>query len=121
MFSLVEQAIILEDDCIPHPDFFSFCEELLKRYQDKPQIMSISGEGGLSLSTQHISYGFSRYPLSWGWATWRRAWQQYDPLMSQWPVLRESDWLHNLLQDPYATDYWFKIFQSNHKTLENWD
>ena len=121
VFSLVEHAIVLEDDCVPHPDFFYFCEKLLKRYRDESQIMTISGEGGLSFPVSQASYQFSRYPLIWGWATWRRAWERYDPTMSQWPRLRESNWLDELLQDPYATEYWFRIFQINHKTLENWD
>ncbi len=29
LFGCVEEAIILEDDCLPHPCFFSFCQELL--------------------------------------------------------------------------------------------
>ncbi|MGB3239254.1 MAG: glycosyltransferase family 2 protein, partial [Geitlerinemataceae cyanobacterium] len=29
VFETVEEAIILEDDCLPHPSFFRFCEELL--------------------------------------------------------------------------------------------
>src|SRR5678816_1211256 len=32
VFSQVEQAIILEDDCLPHPSFFPYCEQLLERY-----------------------------------------------------------------------------------------
>src|SRR4051812_35098447 len=42
-FSLVEEGIVLEDDCLPHPDFFPYCEELLARYRDNPRIMHISG------------------------------------------------------------------------------
>ena len=120
VFSLVEYAIVLEDDCIPHPDFFYFCEELLKRYWDEPSIMTISGEGGFS-SAFSASYEFSRYSLTWGWATWRRAWQHYDATMSRWLTLQDSTWLSKFLQDPYATEYWFRIFQVNHKSLENWD
>lgn len=30
VFDIVEEAIILEDDCLPHPTFFRFCEELLE-------------------------------------------------------------------------------------------
>ncbi len=29
VFNTVEEAIILEDDCLPHPTFFRYCEELL--------------------------------------------------------------------------------------------
>jgi hypothetical protein len=38
-----EEAINLEDDCVPHPTFFRFCEELLDRYRDDERVMQISG------------------------------------------------------------------------------
>jgi hypothetical protein len=40
----VEEGIILEDDCLPHPDFFRFCEELLDYYRDNERIMEITGD-----------------------------------------------------------------------------
>ena len=42
-FEHVDEGIILEDDTLPHPTFFQFCEELLKRYRDDERIMLISG------------------------------------------------------------------------------
>ncbi len=44
VFSLFDRAILLEDDCIPHPTFFPFCAELLDRHQNDEQIMMISGD-----------------------------------------------------------------------------
>jgi hypothetical protein len=43
VFEQVEEAIVLEDDCVPHPTFFRFCEELLEYYRHDERIMSISG------------------------------------------------------------------------------
>src|SRR6187200_581730 len=40
----VEEAIVLEDDCLPHPSFFRFCEELLKRYRAEERIVHVSGD-----------------------------------------------------------------------------
>lgn len=85
VFEQVEEAIILEDDCLPHPTFFRFCEELLDHYRNNDLIMHIAGTNflpeGMSIPA---SYYFSRYPHVWGWATWRRAWQHYDVHMTQW-------------------------------------
>lgn len=79
VFSQVDEAIILEDDCLPHPTFFGYCRELLDRYRHAPHIMHIAGSNFLPPSlTPSTSYYFSRYPLIWGWATWARAWQHYD-------------------------------------------
>lgn len=78
-FENVTAGIILEDDCLPHPDFFVFCETLLDYYRDNDRIMNISG-----FNLQHgrkrgnCSYYFSIYPLIWGWATWKRAWRYFD-------------------------------------------
>ncbi|HSR32047.1 MAG TPA: hypothetical protein VLY63_15905 [Anaerolineae bacterium] len=72
------EGIVLEDDCVPDPSFFQFCEELLQRYRDVPQVMHISGDNfQYGRWRGDASYYFSRYPMVWGWATWRRAWRQF--------------------------------------------
>jgi hypothetical protein len=115
VFEHVEAAIILEDDCIPHPDFFRFCDELLERYRDDKRIMHISGNNFWSNKYHHEqSYLFSRYPLSWGWATWRRAWQYYDFDMKLWSQMtqkQQQNLLIGLLGDEHAANGWIRIFQ----------
>ena len=41
-FENVSEGIILEDDCVPHPDFFKFCEILLNRFRDEKRIWTIT-------------------------------------------------------------------------------
>jgi hypothetical protein len=78
-FEHVEQGIILEDDCVPHPTFFRFCEELLEYYKDNERVMHISGDNfQYGRKRGNASYYFSTFTHTWGWATWRRAWQFYD-------------------------------------------
>lgn len=80
-----DSGIILEDDCLPSPDFFPFCAELLERYRDAPEVMMISGHNPLGLwNGSAASYAFTRTAPIWGWATWRRAWAQYDAEMTRW-------------------------------------
>lgn len=79
VFGQVDEAIILEDDCLPTPSFMTYAGELLDRFRDDSRIGSICG----SLSVPSIppidgDYFFSRYNLFTGWATWRRAWSLYD-------------------------------------------
>lgn len=103
VFDSVEEAIVLEDDCLPHPSFFRFCEELLGRYRAEDRIMHISGDNFESVGAaggtparlarrlrgrRSPSYYFSRYAHVWGWASWRRAWGNYDFAMTGW---REGD------------------------------
>lgn len=88
-FDKVEAGIVLEDDCIPAPDFFSFAGEMLERYNDDPRVMHISG---LNMKPEEQfsedSYFFTQVGHIWGWATWRRAWRLNDPGMRDWPALR---------------------------------
>ncbi|MFZ4799531.1 MAG: nucleotide-diphospho-sugar transferase [Bacteroidia bacterium] len=78
-FENVEQGIILEDDCLPHPDFFNYCEELLNKYKENEQVMLISGDNFQNGTKRgEASYYFSAYPHIWGWATWQRSWNKYD-------------------------------------------
>src|SRR5688572_20529443 len=74
------EGIILEDDCMPSPSFFSYCAELLARYRDDTRIMHIAGtnlEKPQQRDQEH-SYHFSNFTYCWGWATWRRAWKFHD-------------------------------------------
>ena len=43
VFRQTEEAIILEDDCLPAPSFFSFCESLLEHYRHDARVMHIGG------------------------------------------------------------------------------
>lgn len=78
-FDNVEEGIILEDDCLPSQSFFYFCKELLKYYRNDARIMMISGNNfHFGRKYGRYSYFFSRHVLTWGWATWRRAWSYND-------------------------------------------
>jgi SAM-dependent methyltransferase len=110
-FSHVEEGIILEDDCVPHPDFFPYCEELLERYRNDTRIWCISGSNFQNGRWRgNGSYYFSRYPHSWGWATWRHRWSHYDADLSQWPALKESGLLGSIFENPREARYWTRIW-----------
>jgi hypothetical protein len=122
VFQHVETAIILEDDCLPHPTFFRFCDELLQRYRDNEVVMMISGNNfqGGKKRTSH-SYYFSRYAHTWGWATWRRAWQHYDFEARLWLELRETSWLLDTLGHAESAAHWRATFDSLSSTSDVWD
>jgi len=124
VFNMVEEAIILEDDCLPHPSFFRFCEELLEKYRNNEQVALISGANlFLSRKKTPYSYYFSRYPQIWGWASWRRFWKHYDVNIKRWSELRNSDWLKDILGSKGPIyHYWEKVFDATHQGKTNtWD
>ena len=90
--SEVDDGIIVEDDCVPIPEFFRFCGELLDRYRDAAEVMMIGGHNPLGAwDGSEASYLFSRTSPIWGWATWRRAWAHYDSTMARWADPRARD------------------------------
>ncbi|QPN64330.1 glycosyltransferase family 2 protein [Synechococcus sp. CBW1004] len=118
-FNEVDEGIILEDDCIPNLDFFSYCAHLLRRFRDDPRIWCVSGNNFLKNNpVQKDSYYFSRYTLTWGWATWRDRWKQFDPYLQQWPSFRDSGSLLHIFDDPYEAAYWSEIFERTYRRDE---
>lgn len=113
VFDNVEEAIVLEDDCLPHPSFFTFCEELLDKYRYDERIAVISGQNvQFGRQRTDYSYYFSRYNHCWGWASWRRSWKNFDYDMKLWDLIRDSDWLGDIFQDKRDVKVWTKIFQN---------
>ena len=111
-FEHEEQGIILEDDCVPHLDFFSFCENLLNRYAEDEKVSVISGNNYQKGKWRgDASYYFSKYPHIWGWATWRRAWRYYQSDISFWSKWKKSDAWLNFTPDKVERRYWEYIFK----------
>lgn len=124
VFKHVDRAIILEDDCVPHQDFFTFCAELLSKYAEEPRIMQIAGSNfqyGRQRTT--YSYYFSNYPLCWGWATWGRAWKNFDIDIKTWPETRKKNLLKKVLNHRRAEKYWTHLFQDIYdgRIKNGWD
>jgi hypothetical protein len=123
VFSQVEQAIILEDDCVPCPDFFRFCSEMLVHYRDNPKVMHIAGSNFQAGKVRGDgSYYFSRFVHIWAWASWRRAWQHYDVAMHSWPQARQENWISKFLSNPIEREYWSNVFEEVYAgKIDTWD
>lgn len=122
-FRQEEQGIILEDDCLPHPDFFRYCTELLDRYKDDSRIFSITGT---NIQDGHqrgdASYYFSKYAHVWGWASWRRAWAHYRVNMDYWPVFKHSKEWRRRNFSILEMKCWNKIFGLVYQNkVDTWD
>jgi len=111
VFEQVDRAIVLEDDCLPHADFFNYCEAMLDRYENDVRVWVITGnnfQGGHRRGD--AAYYFSKYSHCWGWATWRRAWQHYKGDLPFWPKWGSTkDW-RKKVPDPVERKYWANIF-----------
>ncbi len=123
-FEHVEEGIILEDDCLPMPEFFPFCTELLCRFRYDNRIMQI---GGNNLLPPHrrshtYSYSFSNSNIIWGWATWKRAWDYYDYHMSQYEKIRNNEFFKKHFTSVYEEEYFNFVFKRTyHFPQITWD
>jgi hypothetical protein len=76
-FEHESEGIILEDDCLPNLDFFRFCEINLAEYRELAQVHLIAGANMMIDSGSPNSYYYSYFGGTWGWATWKDAWQNF--------------------------------------------
>lgn len=122
VFETVEEAIILEDDCLPTADFFPFCEAMLERFRDDERVGMVAGTNYLPEPDAVAGYLFSRYYAIWGWASWRRAWRDYDVEMRDWPKLRAQRALHAIYGDCGLADIVGAMFDDHSSgTVDTWD
>jgi len=132
-FEEVAAGIIVEDDCLPDPSFFTFCETMLDRHAKDTDVWSVAGTTLLpDCISVPASHYFSKYMGIWGWATWRRAWENYDfDFSSRTPeawralvrgksadAIEQAYWLHLLeLMIAGKIDTWdFQVQFSSWKT-----
>ena len=122
-FEHEEQGIILEDDCLPQPDFFTFCETLLDHYADDDRVWMITGDNFLNgILRGEASYYFSRYNHIWGWASWRRAWQKADMDIQFWPAWKVSEAWQLFWSDSVERLHWEGVFDRMHRReIDTWD
>ncbi len=123
VFDQCAEAIVLEDDCLPGSSFFTFCTDMLHRYREDHRVMHVSGDNFQDGNQRGSgSYFFSRYSLSWGWATWKRAWRFYDVKVAAWPAASKKSWLGTILDNPLERQYWTDVFDRLHRgEIDTWD
>ncbi len=117
-----EQGMVLEDDCLPNSGYFYFCDMLLDRYKNNSKVWWINGSNlGMNAGARKADYGFTMYPISWGWASWRRAWRKFDRGMGSYKGSASVKELSYLSGKPYIYKlYWMSVFRYA-KKIPNWD
>ena len=117
-----EMGIILEDDTVPDPSFFYFCQELLIRYKNDQRIGMISGNNHVSSFLSNESYIFSKFKWTWGWATWRRSWVNQDINLKVLETSYKKSVIANMGHSSKTVKHWeYNIDCLNKKSVNAWD
>lgn len=122
-FDNVEEGIVLEDDCLPHPSFFDYCATLLAYYRDNEEVMHIGANNFQDgIKRGEGSYYFSKIPHIWGWASWRRAWQHYDVGLGGWKEFLKTGSKQVPFTSAFEKAYWMQTFNRVQAgEIDTWD
>ncbi|KAA2242568.1 nucleotide-diphospho-sugar transferase [Chitinophaga agrisoli] len=122
-FEQEEEGIILEDDCLPSNSFFYFCDTLLAKYRHDSRIRNITGTNSQDgKQWGDASYYFSQHSNIWGWASWRRAWKNYDRELALYNDADAEAWLRKMFPDPFLFAAWLQIFRDTKAgKVDTWD
>jgi hypothetical protein len=122
-FSQVESGIVLEHDCLPHPDFFQYCESLLNKYKNVEEIKVIDGSNYQNNKKfTNASYYFGASGQLWGWASWKRTFENYTTDITQINFeLLKQDIIQTFIS-PKTQEFWLNTyFRLKEKLIDTWD
>jgi hypothetical protein len=73
-----DRVIVMEDDLVVSPDFLDYMNQALELYANNEEVISIHGFM-YSVPPVLPQTVFLRGADCWGWATWRRGWELFEP------------------------------------------
>lgn len=123
-FNHVERGVVMEDDCLPHPDFFGYCEELLERYKNDEKVLFINSTLYDDRWKCEASYDFSGYMVTGAWAGWRRTWLGFDLDLKGLDAKVFRKHVLRLTDNRAEANWWFSIvkeIQQDERKKSYWD
>ena len=121
-FGIVDEAIILEDDCLPTDEFFDFCSWGLDEFRHDLRLGMVSGSNLIDYTLTPRSRNlYSRLINIWGWATWKRVWELYDPFLCINELNRLKLKLHSENMPKWQSVYWVNVIKNVLVSGSAWD
>ena len=112
-FNNVEKGIVMEDDCLPHPDFYGYCEDLLERYQNNEKIRFINSTLYDDRWKCKASYDFSHYMVTGAWAGWKRTWDGFDLNLNDLDARLLRRRVLSLTANRAEANWWYSIVKES--------
>jgi hypothetical protein len=114
-----KQVIVFEDDLVTSPYTLTYFNDALQRYRDEEKVMHI-GAYMYHLKENNLPESFFyRAATSWGWATWDRAWQHFEPnidtLMAQFDTKKRAEF-----SIEHTMNFWKQVLDFKNKKNNSW-
>ena len=120
-FSNEKQGIILEDDCIPSDQFFTFCKGNIRKLYTK-NFMLISGNRYSPANNNYNKIFYSYFFHGWGWATTKKNWKLFINYYREKKNINKVNIIFPKFNKNTTKLYWQNIFNIIMKIrLLSWD
>jgi len=121
IINIYNKIIVLEDDLITSPYFLSYINEALELYKDENKVMQISGHMfQVEIKNEKYDAMFLPFITSWGWGSWKRAWNIFDPTMKGFRLLKENKTLRKKFNLYGAYDYFNLLKLQQQGKIDSW-
>jgi len=113
------QVIVFEDDLVSSPHTLTYFNEALSRYREEEKVMHI-GAYMYHLKEENLPESFFyRAATSWGWATWQRAWQHFEPNIDTLIKQFDKKKIHDFSIEG-TMNFWKQMQDFKHKRNNSW-
>lgn len=114
------RVIVVEDDLVTSPNFLEYMNGALDRYADDDRVMQISAHMFPVETGQTIDAMFLPITTSWGWATWRRAWDQFDADSTGYELLKNDKQSIYRFNCAESYDYFNMLERQMRGEIDSW-
>jgi len=121
-FANEEAGIVVEDDVVCDESFFYYASELLEVYRNTKKVGMISANSfGESDPSEEVAYDFTLHPHIWGWATWRRVWEEYDSELKDFHAIRDAFSFASILGWRFSLFWMYTLMKVRQGKIITWD
>jgi hypothetical protein len=114
------RVIVVEDDLVVSPVFLKYLNFALERYADEPKVMQVSAHMfPVDIQSQFDALMLP-FTTSWGWATWDRAWKQFDPGMSGYEKLKADSAMRRQFDVDGSYPYFLMLKRQKEGKVDSW-
>ena len=113
------KVIVLEDDIVTSPGFLDYMNNALDLYEEEEQVMHVSGYM-FPVNTKLPETFFYNTASCWGWGTWQRAWQHFNPDAAQLAEEIEREGLIDEFNLENNYPFFTQLGQNIDGTLKTW-